>query len=182
MVEVGHAASPTAAFFLGNNIDCHSNSRVTLSSRAYVQRMCARYLDSSQRRPPAATPCDRHIVARYEDAVEARRGVDASASPTLAKDYPSKVGALVYCVPASRFDCAYAIGMLARCLTFPTTDMDAAADKCLMYLHQHDSLGITYDSACPRPELYAYSDNDWSTSHSTSGWVILYCGAAVGYA
>ena len=59
--------------------------------------------------------------------------------------------------------------------------MDAAADRCLTYLRQHDRVGITYDASCTRPELHAYSDSDWSTSHSTSGWVILYCGAAVGY-
>ena len=85
------------------------------------------------------------------------------------------------CAPASWLDNAYAIGVLARCLTFPTASMDAAANHCLAYLHQHPDVGLTYDASCFRPELHAYSDSDWSTSHSTSGWVILYCGAAVGY-
>ena len=170
-----------AAFFLGNNIECHSNHCVTLSSRAYVQRMTARYLGAPEKRPAAPTPCDRRIVEHYEEAVQRRRDSAAAASAELQKAYPSKVGALIFCVPASRLDCAYAIGVLARCLTFPTAAMDSAADRCLAYLHQHDSVGITYDSSCARPELHAYSDSDWSTSHSTSGWAILYCGAAVGY-
>ena len=170
-----------ASFFLGNNIDCLSPHRVKLSSRAYVQRMTARYLRSPDECPAASTPCDRRIVEHYEDAVRRRRESIASASVDLQKGYPSKVGALIFCVPASRLDCAYAIGVLARCLTFPTVAMDSAADRCLAYLRQHDDLGLTYDASCSRPELHAYSDSDWSTSHSTSGWVILYCGAAVGY-
>ena len=174
----------SASFFLGNNITCHSKHRVTLSSRAYVQRMTARYLLNPDAREATSTPCERRIVADYEDAVQQRRS--ASSSPAAADaamrvEYPSKVGALIYCVPASRLDCAYAIGVLARCLTFPTPEMDAAADRCMTYLHQHDHVGLTYDAASPRPELHAYSDSDWSTGHSTSGWAILYAGAAIGY-
>ena len=59
--------------------------------------------------------------------------------------------------------------------------MDTAADRCMTYLHQHDHVGLTYDAASRRPELHAYSDSDWSTGHSTSGWVVLYAGAAIGY-
>ena len=170
-----------ASFFLGNNIDCHSLSRVTLSSRAYVRQMTERYLDSPGDHRETPTPCDKRIVQHYEDAVQLRRTTPASPPVAGRQEYPSKVGALIYCVPASRLDCAYAIGMLARCLTFPTKPMSEAADRCLAYLHQHDSVGITYDATCSRPELHAYSDSDWSTGHSTSGWVILYCGAAIGY-
>ena len=88
---------------------------------------------------------------------------------------------MIYCVPGSRVDCAYAIGMLARCLTFPTSAMDAAANRCLQFLKEHSASGITYDASCARPELHAYSDSDWSIGHSTSGWAILYCGAVIGY-
>jgi hypothetical protein len=143
--------------------------------------MTERYLDSPGDHRETPTPCDKRIVQHYEDAVQLRRTTPASPPVAGRQEYPSKVGALIYCVPASRLDCAYAIGMLARCLTFPTKPMSEAADRCLAYLHQHDSVGITYDATCSRPELHAYSDSDWSTGHSTSGWVILYCGAAIGY-
>merc|ERR1712070_733564 len=71
--------------------------------------------------------------------------------------------------------------MLARCLTFPTPSMDAAADRCLAYLRQHEDAGITFDASCARPELYAYSDSNWTVGHSTSSWAILYAGAVIGY-
>lgn len=177
-----------ASFFLGNNIDCHSRTRVTLSSRAYVglQRMADRCLPTHGAPSPTSTPCGKNIVKDYEGAVEQRLAATSTASSTsgaatLREEYPSKVGALIYCVPASRLDSAYAIGMLARCLTFLTAAMNSAADHCLAYLRQHSEVGLTYDASCDRPDLHAYSDSDWSTSHSISGLVILYCGAAVGY-
>ena len=71
--------------------------------------------------------------------------------------------------------------MLARCLTFPTAAMDAAADRCLVYLAQNPDVGLLYDANAARPELHAYSDSNWTIGHSTSGWAILYAGAVIGY-
>ena len=59
--------------------------------------------------------------------------------------------------------------------------MDAAADRCLVFLANHPNEGITYDKASARPELHAYSDSNWTVGHSTSGWAILYGGAVIGY-
>lgn len=91
------------------------------------------------------------------------------------------MGALIYAVPACRVDCAYAIGILARCLTYPTAEMDAAADRVLVYLAQHADDGVVFDSNATAPHLHAYSDSDWSVEHSTSGWAIMFGGAAIGY-
>ena len=88
---------------------------------------------------------------------------------------------MIYVVLVCRVDCAQAIGILARCLTFPTPAMDAAADRILAFLAQHSADGITFDASAPRPELHAYSDSNWSVGHSTSGWAILYAGAVIGY-
>ena len=170
-----------AKFFLGNNITCHSTSRVTLFSRAYIERIASKYLPKPfNDYPPYDTPCDKSLVQYYEEAVEARRNGDA-VNATLRDSYASKVGAMIYVVPVSRVDCALAIGILARCLTFPTPAMDAAADRILAFLAQHSADGITFDASAPRPELHAYSDSNWSVGHSTSGWAILYAGAVIGY-
>ena len=170
-----------ASFFLGNNILCHSTSRVTLTSRAYIERIADKYL----RKPLADyplfdTPCEKNLVKHYEEAAAARRD-GVAINESLRESYASKVGAMIYVVPVCRVDCALAIGLLARCLTFPSTAMDDAADRILAYLAQHPNDGITYDANATRPELHAYSDSNWSTSHSTSGWAILYCGAVIGY-
>ena len=87
-----------AAFFLGNNIICHSRSRVTLSSRAYVDRIVERYLTGAGVRGSAATPCEKTIVAKYEEALASRRGAPGPkpGPEDLRTTYPSKVGALIY--------------------------------------------------------------------------------------
>ena len=105
------------------------------------------------------TPCDKALVKDYEDALEARSGgAAATMDPKFKEQYASKVGALIYVVPVSRVDCAYTIGVLARCLTFPTSAMSAAADRCLAYLAQHPDDGIIYDSKSSIDlDLRAYS-------------------------
>ena len=171
-----------ASFFLGNNVVCHSRSCVTLSSRAYIARTAEKYLPQPVHQyPKYSTPCDKSLVADYEAALAARQETLASTPKEYITDYASKVGALIYVVPVCRVDCAFAIGVLARCLTFPTPAMSAAADRCLIYLAQHPELGVTYDSDAENPTLHGYSDSNWTVGHSTSGWAILYAGAVIGY-
>ena len=103
----------------------------------------------------------------------------------LFVSYPSKVGKIVYAMPASRADCAYTVGMLTRCLTFPTAAMDAAADRCLAFMAQTAERGPQYGKVAGRSdanlELHAYTDSDWQVRSSTSAWVIMYAGAVVAY-
>ena len=170
-----------ASFFLGNNVTCHSRTCVTLSSRAYIERIALRYLpDPIESYPTFKVPSDRELVVSYELALEARRN-NSPVDVQLRETYASKVGALIYVVPVCRVDCALTIGILARCLTFSTEAMDRAADGCLVFLAQHPDTGITYNGNAERPELHAYSDSNWTIGHSTSGWGILYCGAVIGY-
>ena len=101
----------------------------------------------------------------------------------MREAYARKVGALIYCLPSCRIDCAFAIGMCARCLTFPTAEMDAAADRVLVYLGTHRDRGLNFSrNASHGRELLAYSDSDWQVAHSTSGYVIFLGGSAVAYA
>ena len=133
-----------ATFFLGNNVTCHSASRVTLSSRAYIDRMVKKYLPGElNSHPTYDTPSDATLTQAYEAALDAKRkGVEVGFA--LKEVYASKVGALIYVVPVCRVDCALTIGMLARCLTFPTETMNAAANRCLAFLAQHSRSPTTY--------------------------------------
>ena len=103
----------------------------------------------------------------------------------LLKTYPVKVGKVVYALPASRADCAYAIGMivymyaLSACLNCPTPEMDAEVDRCLVHMAQTSTHGPHFSSASADSTLHAYSDSDWQTGNSTSGWCIFYAGAVV---
>jgi hypothetical protein len=153
----------------------------TLSSRAYILRVAAKHLPKPlDEYGPVTTPHGPKLMSDYHAAI-ARRAEAAEFCPALLKSYPSKVGAIIYAMPASRCDCAQTIGILSRCLTCPTPEMDAHADRCLVYLAQHAEDGITYRRDAVVPELHAYSDSDWAPGHSTSGWCIFHAGAVVAY-
>ena len=150
----------------------------TLSSKAYIERICAELLPKPlSEYSPVRSPCSHDLTEKYERAVEQRGNV----CPTLRESYPRKVGKLVYAMPASRVDCAFAIGMFTRCLTFPTAEMDREVDRCLVYLGQHADEGVTYDGQCEHPGLWACCDSDWRVTNSTTGFCIFYGGAVVSY-
>ena len=67
--------------------------------------------------------------------------------------------------------------MLSRVLSKPTPELMIDAERVLTYLFRHRSVGLTYAATTSTPD--AYSDSDWATSHSTSGWLIRFQSAAV---
>ena len=51
--------------------------------------------------------------------------------------------------------------------------------RVLVYLARSPSLGMTFSKYAERPGLHAYADSDWSTTRSTTGYVIFLAGAAI---
>ena len=150
---------------------------VTLSATSYIERIAKKYLPKD----PASyshvpTPCSANLAKLYEDAV-ARRG---SVDPALQTSFAKKCGAAIYCLPSCRVDCAYTIGMCARCLTYPTPEIDLEMDRCLIYLFQTRDRGLTFSAS--GGELVAETDSDWTECHSTNGYCIRLGGAVVAYA
>ena len=88
---------------------------MSLSAFTYVRKIVDKYLpkplaDYSARH----TPADHMLAKAYEDALQGGEQL----SPTKATEYNSSVGACIYAIPCGRVDCAYTIGILARCLSF----------------------------------------------------------------
>ena len=52
--------------------------------------------------------------------------------------------------------------------------------RVVWYLHRHRHIGLRYESSAAGG-LSGYSDSDWATRHSTSGFVFNYCRAAVSW-
>jgi hypothetical protein len=165
--------------FLGANTTLHSASRITVCAKAYLSQLAVRFLPKPLDEFPAfPTPCTRELVKAYERAVTRTDTLSAEGK----QKYASKVGAAIFAGPTARFDCLYTLGMCARCLTFPTAEMDEAADRCIAYMAQTAERGITFDgdiSAGGEPVYEAYSDSDWSVSHSTTGGVHCIGGRAI---
>eukprot|EP00965_Chrysotila_dentata_P166186 5486817-Pleurochrysis_carterae.AAC.2 len=58
--------------------------------------------------------------------------------------------------------------------------MDDHANRVLAYMAKNADEGIEY-KAQGEAQLIAYSDSDWAAAHSTTGFCIMYGGAAVSY-
>eukprot|EP00965_Chrysotila_dentata_P168814 5574295-Pleurochrysis_carterae.AAC.1 len=56
----------------------------------------------------------------------------------------------------------------------------AAAQRVLMYLSHHRTIGLRFSKA--QPPVSGFSDSDWATKHSTSGYVFIYNQAAISWA
>eukprot|EP00965_Chrysotila_dentata_P020258 670874-Pleurochrysis_carterae.AAC.1 len=56
----------------------------------------------------------------------------------------------------------------------------AAAHRVLMYLSHHRYIGLRF--ARSDEPVQGFSDSDWATRHSTSGYVFMYNQAAISWA
>eukprot|EP00965_Chrysotila_dentata_P212613 6187141-Pleurochrysis_carterae.AAC.1 len=61
----------------------------------------------------------------------------------------------------------------------PIDELLAAAQRMLMYLSHQRSLGLRFEKAS-RP-VAGFSDSNWATRHSTSGYVFMYNQAAISW-
>eukprot|EP00965_Chrysotila_dentata_P015562 515227-Pleurochrysis_carterae.AAC.1 len=60
--------------------------------------------------------------------------------------------------------------------------MDAAL-RVLYYLGGHANVGLRYQQSAPSStRLVGFSDSDWATRHSTTGYVFIYNRAAISWA
>ena len=167
---------------MGTNYRQHSRAACTVTAHTYIAKMVKTYLGdeadlSPSREQPAAwsyAPADETLDHAYAAAVAQR----APASKELTKRYQSLFGALMHAVKY-RPEIAVAIGKCGTCLSFPTEDLYRCLVRVLVYLGRTPSLGMTYSKNSEKPELHAYADSDWSTTRSTTGFVIFLAGAAI---
>ena len=89
------------------------------------------------------------------------------------------VGALLFCATCTRPDVSYAVGMLTRAMHCPSPALLTAAERVLLYLHHHRDIGLTYDTTVADP--IAYADSDFSTTRSTSGWLVKWHSCAISW-
>eukprot|EP00965_Chrysotila_dentata_P135686 4485916-Pleurochrysis_carterae.AAC.1 len=61
--------------------------------------------------------------------------------------YRRVVGGMLYIALTTRPDISYAVGMLTRCLAFPTDELLKEAERMLIYLYNTWTLAITYKSS-----------------------------------
>ena len=122
------------------------------------------------------TPACESLPQLVQEALEA----ESPPSPSDVHRFQAIVGSLNYCATHTRPDIALAVGLLCRALSRPTPALYEAALRVVYYLHRHRHLGLRYE-ASSSPQIVGYSDSDWATRHSTSGFIFQYCRAAVSW-
>jgi hypothetical protein len=154
-----------------------SNGVVSLTQTQYIQRMMDRFMPegASPRSQSNQLPHSPDLPQHVADALSSSE----KAPDDLVKHYQSLVGALLYCATNTRPDVCYAVGMLCRAMSSPTPELLLAAERVLLYLYRTREIGLRFE-ASERP-LVGYSDSDWATRHSTSGWVFMLNQAAVSW-
>ena len=177
-------ADPKEDYFLGANRVCTERGVVTVSPRTYIELMVKRYIDGdcgeSSRRFPAEwsyTPASEQLDKAYEAAVAAK----PAPSKELSKSYFSLFGSLLHAIKW-RPEISAAMGRLGTCLSFPTQELMDCLLRVLVYLYRTRHLGTTYSKHVEgADELVGYADSDWSTTRSTTGFLIMLGGAAIAH-
>eukprot|EP00965_Chrysotila_dentata_P037606 1251410-Pleurochrysis_carterae.AAC.1 len=128
---------------LNVDITTHADC-VELKQEKYISHLVTTYLPDGV---PLAfhktrAPASESLPKLVEHALLTK--ADRSVDRKLLADYQSLVGALLYCSTQTRPDVAYAVGMLCRAMSCPTDELLAAAQRVLMYLSHHRSIGLRY--------------------------------------
>ena len=154
----------------------------------YVRKLLDEYLDQiiaelpNPAEPGARhsnnTPFTRNITERVQQATD-----DTSERELrVVRLFQSCLGALLYLVTNTRPDIALPIGLLCRAMAKPTPALFEEVYCVLCYLREYPDLGLTYNGrgeSAADDELHAFSDADWSTRRSTSGWLVRMWGATL---
>ena len=171
------------SYFLGMNVTFQGPRRVTITSESYIDRVLTKALPKPiESYSVKALPCDDALASHVESARQASLADGYKKDEALIKEYGTLVGKLLYVMPTTRPEIAFCVSKLSQALTFPDARLMDHAWHLAVFLIQHKAEGITYDSATPRStELHGYSDSDWSDTHSTTGFCILFGGAVIVY-
>ena len=159
---------------LGIEIDYLPDGSIKLHQTAYIRKLLERFdvghnkLGASSKLPYSPT-----FLQSVADALS----LPAGSHPELLRPLQEIVGCLMYAATSTRPDIAFAVQYLFRCLQRPSPALMRECHHVLEYLARHPSAGLTYVKGDRR--LAGFADASWETAQSTSGWVVLWQGAAL---
>ena len=98
----------------------------------------------------------------------------------LTSDYGSLFGSLLHAVKY-RPEISAALKLLDSCLNFPTDGLYECAMRVLVYLGRTRLMG-TFFTAHGDNKLKAFADANWTTTRSTSGFIVFLASSAIAHA
>ena len=175
-----------ASYILGMEIKRNRSRRtISLSQKRYIETVLGRYGMADCK--PVWTPMVANQRVSAEDPHDNRilHNIDINGKKVA---YASVVGSLMYAMLGTRPDIAYAVGVLGRYSANPKACHWDMAKRVLRYLKATREMKLTYDGGDVNTDMHfhGFSDADWSgdgdTSRSTSGYVFISNGGAIGWA
>jgi hypothetical protein len=164
-----HSVEPTA--YLGFQIAQLDDGRLAIHQTSYINKILKKFNMTGTKPVEAPVTMSRSIM-------------DGNSNEPLSSDMPYReaIGSLMYAAVTTRIDIAYAVNKMSRKVAEPTVPDWKDVMKIFKYLVDKQDLAIVYD---PSDEmgLHAYCDADFAgdiqSSKSTTGLIILYCGAPI---
>ena len=146
------------------------NNELFFTQSHYVEKILKRYGHFCHK--PASTPID--------PSIKLVKNIGRTISQL---EYASIIGSLMYAMHCTRPDIAYAVGMLCRFTSNPSSEHWKAISRVLRYLKGTMDYGLHYQGS--PPILEGFSDATWNNveikSKSTTGWIFTLGGAAVSW-
>jgi hypothetical protein len=168
-----------------------TNRKLMLDQEGHIQHLLEEYGMSEC--IPSETPSTAVSVLYgkckpAESNKERKTPLEAHLHPQIQlKDYRSIIGSLQYLTSCTLPVIADAVNKLAHFSAEPQPHHLRALKKVLRYLagHRSDRLIYTGTQQSGVPTIIAYSDADFAedpaTRKSTTGWVVMLCGAAISW-
>jgi hypothetical protein len=153
----------------------------TIHQEAYIVKLLSKFLPNGP--PPHVQkntlPYSASFLANIVHALSIEGSTSLTpAFPELVRPYQERIGALMYLTTSTRPDIAYSTHQLSRAMARPTPELMDEVDHVLAYLSRHRTVGITYEHGGDS-KFKGYADVSWETRWSTSGWVVMFNGAAI---
>ena len=161
----------------------NNDDSMTLHQLAYVRKLLEKYMPNVADFPwiprdtlPYSSKFNANLAAALDDPLNKSAH---PLHPELVREMQEKLGALLYLATSTRADIAFVVPKLCQAMTRPTPALIGEINHIFMYLHRHPDLGITLEPGDFK--LNGYSDASWEVKHSTSGWVVFWQNAAIGW-
>jgi transposase InsO family protein len=169
-----------ASYVLGLQIRRDWAARsLSISQSLYIQKVLNKF--GMTNCDPVSTPLDNHVVLSKSQAP----ATPAAKEQMKRVPYQSAVGALMWCMIASRPDICFAVTALSQFNNCYGPTHWTAVKRVMRYLKGTQRFELTYSGRDPRSSLMCYCDSDWAGNvddrKSITGYTFLIGGGAVSW-
>ena len=166
--------------------------KVMLDNERYIQELSEEMFPGGVH-GVYSIPASNDLPKLVDEAVRCKADTARELDAHSKARYRRLVGALLFVSTTTRPDITYAVGMLSRCVAYPTTELLREAERVLIYLAQTRRLALTYTQGSKRsgvratwaptigPTIEGASDANWEVQRSTSGYAFDMSNAAVSW-